>query len=42
MAIYLDSAIITEAQTAVDLGWLYGITTNPTLLVLTDVPLMRA
>ena len=30
--IYLDSAIIEEAQTAVKLGWIKGITTNPTLL----------
>ena len=30
--IYLDSAIISEAKTALDLGWIKGITTNPTLL----------
>ncbi|ELS04328.1 transaldolase [Xenococcus sp. PCC 7305] len=30
--IYLDSAIIEEAQVAVNLGWIKGITTNPTLL----------
>ena len=30
--IYLDSAIIEEAQTAVKFGWIKGITTNPTLL----------
>ena len=30
--IYLDSAIIEEAQIAVKLGWIKGITTNPTLL----------
>ena len=30
--IYLDSAIISEAKIAVDLGWIQGITTNPTLL----------
>ena len=30
--IYLDSAIIEEAKTAVNLGWIKGITTNPTLL----------
>lgn len=30
--IYLDSAIIEEAKIAVDLGWIEGITTNPTLL----------
>jgi transaldolase len=30
--IYLDSAIIDEAKTAAQLGWIKGITTNPTLL----------
>ena len=30
--IYLDSAIIEEAKIAVKLGWIKGITTNPTLL----------
>lgn len=30
--IYLDSPIITEAETAIKLGWVKGITTNPTLL----------
>ncbi|MGF1540883.1 MAG: transaldolase family protein [Pleurocapsa sp.] len=30
--IYLDSAIVAEAKTAVSLGWIKGITTNPTLL----------
>lgn len=30
--IYLDSAIIEEAKTAVAWGWIKGITTNPTLL----------
>lgn len=38
MAIYLDSAIIAQAQTAVELGWLYGITTNPTLLAKSGLP----
>ncbi len=32
MAIYLDSAIIEEARQAKNLGWVYGITTNPTLM----------
>jgi transaldolase len=32
MSIYLDSAVPEEAQAAVQTGWLYGITTNPTLL----------
>ena len=30
--IYLDSAILEEAKAAVDMGWIKGITTNPTLL----------
>lgn len=32
MAIYLDSASIADAQTAIQWGWVKGITTNPTLL----------
>ena len=38
MAIYLDSAIISEAQAAKELGWVKGITTNPTLLSKSDLP----
>lgn len=38
MSIYLDSAILSEAQAAVDFGWLYGITTNPTLLAQSPLP----
>lgn len=30
--IYLDSALIKEAEIAVAMGWVKGITTNPTLL----------
>jgi transaldolase len=30
--IYLDSALVEEAQIAVTMGWVKGITTNPTLL----------
>lgn len=30
--IYLDSAIVKEAQVASQLGWIKGITTNPSLL----------
>lgn len=30
--IYLDSAIVEEAKVAVEMGWVKGITTNPTLL----------
>lgn len=30
--IYLDSALIDEAQEAIAMGWVKGITTNPTLL----------
>jgi transaldolase len=33
----LDSAIISEAQTAVKLGWIKGITTNPTLLAKSEL-----
>lgn len=32
MAIYLDSAKLNEARRAKNLGWVYGITTNPTLM----------
>lgn len=32
MGIYLDSAIIEEARQAKNLGWVYGVTTNPTLM----------
>lgn len=35
--IYLDSALIQEAQVAKQLGWVKGITTNPTLLAKSDV-----
>ncbi|BAY31122.1 transaldolase family protein [Nostoc carneum NIES-2107] len=38
MSIYLDSAIIAEAQAAKELGWVKGITTNPTLLAKSDLP----
>ena len=32
MAIYLDLAKLDEARMAKDLGWVYGVTTNPTLM----------
>jgi transaldolase len=32
MALYLDSALISDAEIARDLGWVSGITTNPSLL----------
>jgi len=35
--IYLDSALIHEAEIAVKLGWVKGITTNPTLLAKSDL-----
>ena len=38
MTIYLDSAIIAEALAAKELGWVKGITTNPTLLSKSDLP----
>jgi transaldolase len=34
--IYLDSAIVSEAEIAVKWGWIKGITTNPTLLAKSD------
>ncbi|MBW4575800.1 MAG: transaldolase [Aphanothece sp. CMT-3BRIN-NPC111] len=37
MSIYLDSAIVAEAQVARELGWVKGITTNPTLLSKSDL-----
>ena len=38
MAIYLDSAIAAEAEIARRMGWVKGITTNPTLLAKCDRP----
>lgn len=38
MSIFLDSAIVAEAQAAKELGWVKGITTNPTLLGKIDLP----
>jgi len=35
--IYLDSALVGEAQAADKLGWVKGITTNPTLLAKSDL-----
>lgn len=32
MAIYLDSAKLDEAKQAKNLGWVFGVTTNPTLM----------
>lgn len=37
MAIYLDSANIEEARQAKELGWVYGVTTNPSLMVKTGM-----
>lgn len=37
MAIYVDTAIIAEAQVASKFGWIAGITTNPTLLAKSDL-----
>lgn len=34
--IYLDSAILEDARIAVNMGWVKGITTNPTLLNKSD------
>ncbi|KAF3890396.1 MULTISPECIES: transaldolase family protein [Nostocales] len=38
MALYLDSAIISEAEIASKMGWVKGITTNPTLLAKSHEP----
>lgn len=38
MALYLDSAVISEAEIASKMGWVRGITTNPTLLAKSDHP----
>ena len=38
MAIYLDSAIASEAEIARRMGWVKGITTNPTLLAKSQQP----
>jgi transaldolase len=38
MSLYLDSAILKEATTAADSGWIYGITTNPTILAKSEFP----
>ena len=35
--IYLDSALIEDAQTAIEMGWVKGITTNPTLLAKSEL-----
>lgn len=35
--IYLDSAIISEAQEAMAMGWIKGVTTNPTLLAKSEL-----
>jgi transaldolase len=37
MALYLDSAFPSDAEIARDLGWVTGITTNPTLLAKNDL-----
>jgi len=38
MAIYLDSANLEEARRAKELGWIYGVTTNPFLMAKTRMP----
>ncbi|MEQ8961340.1 MAG: transaldolase family protein [Coleofasciculus sp. C2-GNP5-27] len=38
MMIYLDSALVSEAKTVENWGWVKGITTNPTLLAKSDLP----
>jgi transaldolase len=36
MAVYLDSAVLEEARRAKELGWVYGVTTNPSLMAKAD------
>lgn len=38
MAVYLDSANLEEARQAKDLGWVCGVTTNPSLMAKTRMP----
>ncbi|MBD2447549.1 transaldolase [Nostoc sp. FACHB-152] len=38
MSLFLDSAIAAEAEAARKLGWVKGITTNPTLLAKSPLP----
>ena len=38
MALYLDSALISDAEEAQELGWITGITTNPKLLARSGLP----
>lgn len=38
VALYLDSAIVSEAEEASKMGWVKGITTNPTLLAQSNIP----
>ena len=38
MYIFLDSALLSEARQAAQLGWVRGVTTNPTLLAQSDLP----
>ena len=38
MSLFLDSAIAAEAKVAKDMGWVKGITTNPTLLAKSELP----
>ena len=38
MALYLDSALISDAEEARELGWITGITTNPKLLARSGLP----
>ncbi len=37
MALYLDSASLDDARTAIAWGWVQGITTNPTLLAQSEL-----
>lgn len=38
MAVYIDSANLTDISNAVNFGWVSGVTTNPTLLAREELP----
>jgi transaldolase len=38
MSILIDSAVVDEIRQAMNLGWVTGVTTNPTLIAETDRP----
>jgi transaldolase len=42
MAIYIDSAVVSEVQQAKDTGWVRGVTTNPILIKRAGLPVEAA